>query len=390
MKDMVKTSYVRENIGDTKISSIYRKQLFQALDQSYQSLKGTKKISFNNRITSQISILDSVEEDDKIGFLEKLKNQALKLQAMIDFHSTKEGRRSCTESLNRILCVDLIKYKENKKRAAIEIVKYLQSILTNMSLYDEDKIRYEINSIDRLKNLILLHSIEEQEKVLECMDEIRSKLVKTLFELKEQEHNHIKKNSITRKDWIELQKINRERNVKENTREEQMNDIFREQIKIAMDEYCDYIRFQKIKPIKIFSSKKEIDLLNRLEQLLLKLQAKIEFRTSKKEKEQLSRTLDRIISAPIKPIITHQDKINFHDQTIHHLEEIIFSIDKLDFETIQQTLVEIEILKNKMNMILKDTSNIKTSLEYSAKDLERLLNLQKEKLEVQKRLTKIK
>ena len=56
-------------------------------------------------------------------------------------------------------------------------------------------------------------------------------------------------------------KINRERNVKENTREEQMNDIFREQIKIAMDEYCDYIRFQKIKPIKIFSSKKEIDLL---------------------------------------------------------------------------------------------------------------------------------
>ncbi len=187
-----------------------------------------------------------------------------------------------------------------------------------------------------------------------------------------------------------MQKINRERNVKENTIEEQMNDIFREQIKIAMDEYCDYIRFQKIKPIKIFSSKKEIDLLNRLEQLLLKLQAKIEFRTSKKEKEQLSRTLDRIISTPIKPIITHQDKINFHDQTIHHLEEIIFSIDKLDFETIQQTLVEIEILKNKMNMILKDTSNIKTSLEYSAKDLERLLNLQKEKLEVQKRLTKIK
>lgn len=193
MKDMVKTSYVRENIGDTEISSIYRKQLFQALDQSYQGLKGTKKISFNNRITSQISMLDSVEEEDKIGFLEKLKNQALKLQAMIDFHSTKEGRRSCTESLNRILCVDLIKYKENKKRAAIEIVKYLQSILTNMSLYDEDKIRYEINSIDRLKNLILLHSIEEQEKVLECMDEIRSKLVKTLFELKEQEHNHIKK-----------------------------------------------------------------------------------------------------------------------------------------------------------------------------------------------------
>lgn len=193
MKDMVKTSYVRENIGDTEISSIYRKQLFQALDQSYQGLKGTKKISFNNRITSQISMLDSVEEEDKIGFLEKLKNQALKLQAMIDFHSTKEGRRSCTESLNRIFCVDLIKYKENKKRAAIEIVKYLQSILTNMSLYDEDKIRYEINSIDRLKNLILLHSIEEQEKVLECMDEIRSKLVKTLFELKEQEHNHIKK-----------------------------------------------------------------------------------------------------------------------------------------------------------------------------------------------------
>ncbi len=193
MKDMVKTSYVRENIGDTEISSIYRKQLFQALDQSYQGLKGTKKISFNNRITSQISMLDSVEEEDKIGFLEKLKNQALKLQAMIDFHSTKEGRRNCTESLNRILCVDLIKYKENKKRAAIEIVKYLQSILTNMSLYDEDKIRYEINSIDRLKNLILLHSIEEQEKVLECMDEIRSKLVKTLFELKEQEHNHIKK-----------------------------------------------------------------------------------------------------------------------------------------------------------------------------------------------------
>lgn len=193
MKDMVKTSYVRENIGDTEISSIYRKQLFQALDQSYQGLKGTKKISFNNRITSQISMLDSVEEEDKIGFLEKLKNQALKLQAMIDFHSTKEGRRSCTESLNRILCVDLKKYKENKKRAAIEIVKYLQSILTNMSLYDEDKIRYEINSIDRLKNLILLHSIEEQEKVLECMDEIRSKLVKTLFELKEQEHNHIKK-----------------------------------------------------------------------------------------------------------------------------------------------------------------------------------------------------
>lgn len=193
MKDMVKTSYVRENIGDTEISSIYRKQLFQALDQSYQGLKGTKKISFNNRITSQISMLDSVEEEDKIGFLEKLKNQALKLQAMIDFHSTKEGRRSCTESLNKILCVDLIKYKENKKRAAIEIVKYLQSILTNMSLYDEDKIRYEINSIDRLKNLILLHSIEEQEKVLECMDEIRSKLVKTLFELKEQEHNHIKK-----------------------------------------------------------------------------------------------------------------------------------------------------------------------------------------------------
>lgn len=193
MKDMVKTSYVRENIGDTEISSIYRKQLFQALDQSYQGLKGIKKISFNNRITSQISMLDSVEEEDKIGFLEKLKNQALKLQAMIDFHSTKEGRRSCTESLNRILCVDLIKYKENKKRAAIEIVKYLQSILTNMSLYDEDKIRYEINSIDRLKNLILLHSIEEQEKVLECMDEIRSKLVKTLFELKEQEHNHIKK-----------------------------------------------------------------------------------------------------------------------------------------------------------------------------------------------------
>lgn len=193
MKDMVKTSYVRENIGDTEISSTYRKQLFQALDQSYQGLKGTKKISFNNRITSQISMLDSVEEEDKIGFLEKLKNQALKLQAMIDFHSTKEGRRSCTESLNRILCVDLIKYKENKKRAAIEIVKYLQSILTNMSLYDEDKIRYEINSIDRLKNLILLHSIEEQEKVLECMDEIRSKLVKTLFELKEQEHNHIKK-----------------------------------------------------------------------------------------------------------------------------------------------------------------------------------------------------
>ncbi len=193
MKDMVKTSYVRENIGDTEISPIYRKQLFQALDQSYQGLKGTKKISFNNRITSQISMLDSVEEEDKIGFLEKLKNQALKLQAMIDFHSTKEGRRSCTESLNRILCVDLIKYKENKKRAAIEIVKYLQSILTNMSLYDEDKIRYEINSIDRLKNLILLHSIEEQEKVLECMDEIRSKLVKTLFELKEQEHNHKKK-----------------------------------------------------------------------------------------------------------------------------------------------------------------------------------------------------
>lgn len=193
MKDMVKTSYVRENIGDTEISSVYRKQLFQALDQSYQGLKGTKKISFNNRITSQISMLDSVEEEDKIGFLEKLKNQALKLQAMIDFHSTKEERRSCTESLNRILCVDLIKYKENKKRAAIEIVKYLQSILTNMSLYDEDKIRYEINSIDRLKNLILLHSIEEQEKVLECMDEIRSKLVKTLFELKEQEHNHIKK-----------------------------------------------------------------------------------------------------------------------------------------------------------------------------------------------------
>ncbi|MBD9085572.1 hypothetical protein EGP64_02765 [bacterium] len=193
MKDMVKTSYVRENIGDTEISSTYRKQLFQALDQSYQGLKGTKKISFNNRITSQISMLDSVEEEYKIGFLEKLKNQALKLQAMIDFHSTKEGRRSCTESLNRILCVDLIKYKENKKRAAIEIVKYLQSILTNMSLYDEDKIRYEINSIDRLKNLILLHSIEEQEKVLECMDEIRSKLVKTLFELKEQEHNHIKK-----------------------------------------------------------------------------------------------------------------------------------------------------------------------------------------------------
>lgn len=193
MKDMVKTSYVRENIGDTEISSTYRKQLFQALDQSYQGLKGTKKISFNNRITSQISMLDSVEEEDKIGFLEKLKNQALKLQAMIDFHSTKEGRRSCTESLNRILCVDLIKYKENKKRAAIEIVKYLQFILTNMSLYDEDKIRYEINSIDRLKNLILLHSIEEQEKVLECMDEIRSKLVKTLFELKEQEHNHIKK-----------------------------------------------------------------------------------------------------------------------------------------------------------------------------------------------------
>ena len=193
MKHMVKTSYVRENIGDTEISPIYRKQLFQALDQSYQGLKGTKKISFNNRITSQISMLDSVEEEDKIGFLEKLKNQALKLQAMIDFHSTKEGRRSCTESLNRILCVDLIKYKENKKRAAIEIVKYLQSILTNMSLYDEDKIRYEINSIDRLKNLILLHSIEEQEKVLECMDEIRSKLVKTLFELKEQEHNHKKK-----------------------------------------------------------------------------------------------------------------------------------------------------------------------------------------------------
>ncbi len=43
MKDMVKTSYVRENIGDTEISSIYRKQLFQALDQSYQGLKGTKK-----------------------------------------------------------------------------------------------------------------------------------------------------------------------------------------------------------------------------------------------------------------------------------------------------------------------------------------------------------
>ena len=174
--------------------------------------------------------------------------------------------------------------------------------------------------------------------------------------------------------------------VRENIGDTEISSIYRKQLFQALDQ-----SYQGLKgTIKIFNSKKEINLLNRLEQLLLKLQAKIEFRTSKKEKEQLSRTLDRIISTPIKPIITHQDKINFHDQTIHHLEEIIFSIDKLDFETIQQTLVEIEILKNKMNMLLKDTSNIKTSLEYSAKDLERLLNLQKEKLEVQKRLTKIK
>ena len=54
------------------------------------------------------------------------------------------------------------------------------------------KIKLDMKLIP-LIDLILLHSIEEQEKVLECMDEIRSKLVKTLFELKEQEHNHIKK-----------------------------------------------------------------------------------------------------------------------------------------------------------------------------------------------------
>lgn len=185
-----------------------------------------------------------------------------------------------------------------------------------------------------------------------------------------------------------MTEMTRESNVKENIDERQINDFWRERVENAMDDYCVSVQFRKVKLKKDLN--KKINMFQQLEEKILKLQAKIEFRTTKKRAEQMSCILDKIVNVNVQPSNSIQNKSDFHAQTIAYLENVMFDLDNFDFEKIEQTLTQLEILKNQTNTILRDNSNMKTSIEYSIKDLEHLLKQQKEKLTNQKRLTKTK
>lgn len=182
MKDIIQVNDEKENMGGSR--PFYSKQLFEAITSSYQSLKEMpKEIEKSEIVKDKNSIIDVAEESEKIGLIEELR-------ALADFQTTKEKSQFCEEAISSINTID---HEKDKKKVSFEIVKYLQSIVKNINSYNEDKIRNEIHSINQLIQLVSQHSVEEQQEILDCMDEVRIKLSEMLFEMKKQEQKNRKK-----------------------------------------------------------------------------------------------------------------------------------------------------------------------------------------------------
>lgn len=201
MKDMAKEYNVRENIGETEIREAYREQLFDALDKSYQSLQQNRlrKIDITDFMPQTSSSCDS-----KKDLLQSLKDRILKIQAKIEFKSTKEDKKIVDEALTRAIYTNLkekqdITTSQELSLTPLEVVKKLQSILKNLDNLNEEQLRTSIHLLDQMKNGLVNSDQKEKNEILETMGEVRSRLFSKLFQLKQNEQKESKKYVISKK-----------------------------------------------------------------------------------------------------------------------------------------------------------------------------------------------
>lgn len=201
MKDMAKEYNVRENIGETEIREAYREQLFDALDKSYQSLQQNRlrKIDITDFMPQTSSSYDS-----KKDLLQSLKDKILKIQAKIEFKSTKEDKKIVDEALTRAIHTNLkekqdITTSQELSLTPLEVVKKLQSILKNLDNLNEEQLRTSIHLLDQMKNGLVNSDQKEKNEILETMGEVRSRLFSKLFQLKQNEQKESKKYVISKK-----------------------------------------------------------------------------------------------------------------------------------------------------------------------------------------------